>query len=63
MEHSTIIIVNNRAWDMITKDDFRLKMCTKVNHEDFVTIHHELGMKCERHKCFQERKFHVRMCK
>ncbi len=31
------------AWDMDNKDDVRIKMCTKVNGDDFVTIHHELG--------------------
>ena len=25
------------------KDDLRIKMCTKVNGDDFITIHHELG--------------------
>ncbi|RYD47713.1 MAG: peptidase M2 family protein, partial [Sphingomonadales bacterium] len=25
------------------KDDLRIKMCIKVNSDDFVTIHHELG--------------------
>jgi len=31
------------AWDIDNKDDVRIKMCTKVNAEDFVTVHHELG--------------------
>ncbi len=31
------------AWDIDGKDDVRIKMCTKVNAEDFVTVHHELG--------------------
>lgn len=31
------------AWDMDNKNDIRIKMCTKVNGGDFVTIHHELG--------------------
>ncbi len=31
------------AWDLDAKDDLRIKMCTKVNEEDFVTVHHELG--------------------
>ncbi len=30
------------AWDF-DKDDYRIKMCIKVNTEDFITIHHELG--------------------
>lgn len=31
------------AWNIDSKDDVRIKMCTKVNAEDFVTVHHELG--------------------
>jgi len=31
------------AWDFGDKLDFRIKMCTKVNMEDFITIHHEMG--------------------
>src|SRR3546814_18774312 len=31
------------ARDLDNKDDLRIKMCTKVNGDDFVTIHHELG--------------------
>ncbi|HEX8302187.1 M2 family metallopeptidase [Sphingomonas sp.] len=31
------------AWDVDEKDDLRIKMCIKVNADDFVTIHHELG--------------------
>jgi peptidyl-dipeptidase A len=31
------------AWSIDFKDDLRIKMCTKVNDEDFQTIHHELG--------------------
>jgi peptidyl-dipeptidase A len=31
------------AWDVDQKDDLRIKMCIKVNADDFVTIHHELG--------------------
>lgn len=30
------------AWDLSTTD-YRIKMCIKVNAEDFNTIHHELG--------------------
>lgn len=28
---------------MFTGEDFRIKMCTSVNQEDFVTVHHEMG--------------------
>jgi len=31
------------AWDIDNKDDIRIKMCIKVNGDDFTTIHHELG--------------------
>lgn len=31
------------AWDIDDRDDIRIKMCTKVNGEDFSTVHHELG--------------------
>jgi len=31
------------AWDVDWVDDLRLKMCIKINAEDFQTIHHELG--------------------
>nr|DBA34374.1 TPA: hypothetical protein GDO54_001937 [Pyxicephalus adspersus] len=30
------------AWDL-GMNDFRIKMCTKINMEDFLTVHHELG--------------------
>jgi peptidyl-dipeptidase A len=31
------------AWDVTLSDDLRIKMCIKPNHEDLVTLHHELG--------------------
>ncbi|RMF16162.1 MAG: peptidase M2 family protein [Alphaproteobacteria bacterium] len=31
------------AWDLDGKDDIRIKMCIKVDAEDFQTIHHEIG--------------------
>jgi peptidyl-dipeptidase A len=37
------VICHASAWDIDNKDDLRIKMCTKVNADDFVTIHHELG--------------------
>lgn len=37
------VICHASAWDIDNKDDLRIKMCTKVNTDDFVTIHHELG--------------------
>jgi len=37
------MICHASAWDIDNLDDIRIKMCTKVNGDDFVTIHHELG--------------------
>ncbi|MCF8709614.1 M2 family metallopeptidase [Rhizorhapis sp. SPR117] len=37
------VVCHASAWDIDNKDDVRIKMCTKVNSDDFVTIHHELG--------------------
>jgi peptidyl-dipeptidase A len=37
------VICHASAWDIDNKDDIRVKMCIKINADDFVTIHHELG--------------------
>ena len=37
------VICHASAWDVDNRDDLRIKMCTRVNADDFVTIHHELG--------------------
>jgi peptidyl-dipeptidase A len=37
------VICHASAWDVDAKEDLRIKMCTKVSADDFVTIHHELG--------------------
>ncbi len=37
------VICHASAWDVNNVDDLRIKMCIKVNGDDFVTIHHELG--------------------
>lgn len=37
------VVCHASAWDVNDKDDIRIKMCTKVNDEDFYTVHHELG--------------------
>ncbi|MBO9379005.1 peptidase M2 family protein [Sphingomonas histidinilytica] len=37
------VVCHASAWDIDNVDDLRIKMCTKVNSDDFVTIHHELG--------------------
>jgi peptidyl-dipeptidase A len=31
------------AWDVELDDDLRIKMCIKIDMEDLITIHHELG--------------------
>ena len=31
------------AWNLDSVDDIRIKMCTRVTGDDFVTVHHELG--------------------
>jgi peptidyl-dipeptidase A len=37
------VVCHASAWDLDNKDDLRIKMCTRVNADDFVTVHHELG--------------------
>ena len=37
------VVCHASAWNVDEKDDLRIKMCIKVNAEDFKTIHHELG--------------------
>ncbi len=37
------VVCHASAWDIDNQDDLRIKMCIKVNADDFVTIHHELG--------------------
>ena len=37
------VVCHASAWDVDEKDDLRIKMCIKINEEDFKTIHHELG--------------------
>ncbi len=37
------VVCHASAWDVDNKDDLRIKMCTEVTGEDFVTVHHELG--------------------
>ncbi len=37
------VVCHASAWDLDNVDDLRIKMCIKVNSDDFVTIHHELG--------------------
>ncbi len=37
------VVCHASAWDIDNKDDLRIKMCIKMDAEDFSTIHHELG--------------------
>jgi peptidyl-dipeptidase A len=37
------VVCHASAWDIDFVSDLRLKMCIKINEEDFVTVHHELG--------------------
>ena len=37
------VVCHASAWSLDSKDDIRIKMCTKVSAEDFRVIHHELG--------------------
>jgi peptidyl-dipeptidase A len=37
------VVCHASAWDIDDKDDVRIKMCTEITAEDFVTVHHELG--------------------
>ncbi|MEO6120019.1 MAG: M2 family metallopeptidase [Terriglobales bacterium] len=37
------VVCHASAWDIDSQKDVRIKMCIKINAEDFNTIHHELG--------------------
>ncbi|MCF6262435.1 MAG: M2 family metallopeptidase [Xanthomonadales bacterium] len=37
------VVCHASAWNLDSKDDIRIKMCIKVDGEDFNTVHHELG--------------------
>ncbi len=37
------VVCHASAWDLDSQKDVRLKMCIKINDEDFQTVHHELG--------------------
>nr|XP_060477170.1 angiotensin-converting enzyme 2 [Panthera onca]XP_060477235.1 angiotensin-converting enzyme 2 [Panthera onca] len=40
--NSQKVVCHPTAWDL-GKGDFRIKMCTKVTMDDFLTAHHEMG--------------------
>jgi len=37
------VICHASAWDVDNQNDLRVKMCTRINADDFFTVHHELG--------------------
>jgi peptidyl-dipeptidase A len=37
------VVCHASAWDVDNVEDLRIKMCTRVNADDFITVHHELG--------------------
>jgi peptidyl-dipeptidase A len=37
------VVCHASAWDVNDETDLRIKMCIKIDAEDFVTVHHELG--------------------
>lgn len=37
------VICHASAWHVDGRDDVRIKMCIKINEDNFTTIHHELG--------------------
>lgn len=37
------VVCHASAWDIDNLNDLRIKMCIKVNGDDFAVIHHELG--------------------
>lgn len=37
------VVCHASAWDVDYEEDLRIKMCIKINAEDFSTVHHELG--------------------
>ncbi|WP_191057864.1 M2 family metallopeptidase [Geminicoccus harenae] len=37
------VVCHASAWDLDDQEDLRIKMCVRINEEDFRTAHHELG--------------------
>ncbi|KAF2900044.1 hypothetical protein ILUMI_06140, partial [Ignelater luminosus] len=38
-----VVLCQPSAWDFCNREDFRIKMCTKINMKDLITAHHELS--------------------
>jgi peptidyl-dipeptidase A len=45
------VVCHASAWDIDFDADLRIKMCIKINEEDFTTIHHELGHNYYQYYC------------
>lgn len=37
------VVCHASAWDVTFSNDLRVKMCIKIDEEDLITVHHELG--------------------
>ncbi len=37
------VVCHASAWDVGMQNDLRIKMCIKIDEEDLITVHHELG--------------------
>jgi peptidyl-dipeptidase A len=37
------VVCHASAWDVTFNNDLRIKMCIKIDEEDLITVHHELG--------------------
>ncbi|XP_054280631.1 angiotensin-converting enzyme-like isoform X2 [Macrosteles quadrilineatus] len=37
------MVCHASAWDFYDGEDFRIKMCTRINLDDLKTVHHEMG--------------------
>ncbi|XP_071508563.1 angiotensin-converting enzyme-like [Diadema antillarum] len=37
------VVCHASAWDFYNQVDFRIKQCTDITMDDFITIHHEMG--------------------
>jgi peptidyl-dipeptidase A len=37
------VVCHASAWDVDNDKDVRIKMCARINEDDFFTVHHELG--------------------
>jgi len=48
------VVCHASAWDPSYNDDLRIKMCIKINMEDLITIHHELGHNYYFHYYYQQ---------